>query len=77
MPVIFRRKIVCELEILMTNTNLPNDPVMLLSFVNTQLRDFYSSLDDFCGAFHIEAASLCEKLSAIDYEYDAATNQFR
>lgn len=61
----------------MTNTNLPNDPVMLLSFVNTQLRDFYSSLDDFCSAFHMEASVLCEKLSAIDYEYDAARNQFR
>ena len=27
---------------------IPNDPVMLLSYVNTQLRDYYSSLDALC-----------------------------
>ena len=26
---------------------IPKDPVMLLSYVNTQLRDYYDSLDDF------------------------------
>ena len=27
---------------------IPNDPAILLSFVNTKLRDFYSNLDDMC-----------------------------
>lgn len=55
---------------------LPNDPVMLLSFVNTQLRDNYSSLTEFCHAFNADAADITTKLGSIDYEYDAASNQF-
>ena len=27
---------------------IPRDPVMLLSYVNTQLRDFYPSLEALC-----------------------------
>lgn len=55
---------------------LPNDPVMLLSFTNTQLRDHYSSLTEFCKAYIIDEHSLTEKLHAIDYEYDCSINQF-
>lgn len=55
---------------------IPNDPVMLLSYVNTQLRDFYPSLDELCRALDLDAAVLCEKLAAIDYEYDKERNQF-
>ena len=29
-------------------TGLPNDPVMLLSVVNTALRDTHQDLDGFC-----------------------------
>ena len=29
-------------------TVLPKDPVILLSYINTQLRDFYPSLDELC-----------------------------
>ena len=32
---------------------LPKDPIMFLSYVNTQLRDNYSNIDDFCSAFNI------------------------
>ena len=53
---------------------LPNDPVMLLSFVNTQLRDNYSSLTEFCHAFDADTADITAKLGSI--EYDAASNQF-
>lgn len=59
------------------NTQLPNDPVMLLSYVNTQLRDYYPSLDEFCSAFSIEETELTEKLAVIDYRYDKKTNQFK
>lgn len=55
---------------------LPNDPVMLLSYVNMKLRDFYSSLDEFCAAEDADVDALAEKLSSIDYEYDEVTNQF-
>ncbi len=56
--------------------NIPNDPVMLLSFVNTQLRDYFTTLDLFCENFSVDRSELEEKLKSIDYEYNAATNQF-
>lgn len=33
---------------------LPQDPFMLFSYVNTQLRDVYSSLDEFCKATDVD-----------------------
>lgn len=56
--------------------NIPNDPVMLLSFVNTQLRDNYGSLDEFASAFGISKEIIEEKLKAIDYTYDKDNNRF-
>ena len=55
---------------------LPKDLVMLLSVVNTKLRDEFSNLDELCGAYGILADDLKGKLSAIDYAYDEGTNQF-
>ncbi len=55
---------------------LPKDPVMLLSFVNTQLRDHYPSLEEFAAIYQIDAAEVISALKTIDYEYDPATNQF-
>ena len=55
---------------------IPKDPVMLMSFLNTQLRDNYSSLDDLCGAYDLDAQEIRQKLSAIDCHYDADRNQF-
>ncbi|MGN0203947.1 MAG: DUF4250 domain-containing protein [Coprococcus sp.] len=56
--------------------NIPNDPVMLLSVINTQLRDHYPSLDEFCLSCDIDREKICEKLASIDYVYDPAINQF-
>lgn len=56
--------------------SLPKDPVMLLSFTNTQLRDTFESLDAFCINFQISEEVLSETLANIDYEYDEKTNQF-
>lgn len=56
--------------------NLPQDPIMLLSYVNTQLRDQYSSLEDFCAATDADRKELEEKLRAVNYEYDAKRNAF-
>lgn len=57
-------------------TGLPNDPVMLLSVVNTKLRDYYPSLDILCDEMNVEKEKLVAKLSMIDYEYDAGQNRF-
>ena len=56
--------------------NLPKDPVILLSFTNTQLRDTFESLDAFCINFQISKEEICAKLAALNYEYDSTTNQF-
>ena len=55
---------------------IPNDPVMLLSYVNTQLRDCYSSLDSFCEDKGIEKEELVEKMKSIEYVYEVDRNQF-
>jgi len=56
--------------------NMPKDPVMLLSFINLKLRDYYSSLDALCEDMQVEEQDICEKLAQIDYEYDPQKNQF-
>ena len=56
--------------------NLPKDPVMLLSVVNTNLRDFYSNLDEFCKAKDADKQEIIEKLKMIEYTYDEEKNQF-
>ena len=55
---------------------IPKDPVMLLSYVNTQLRDYYDSLDDFLKDKELSREGLIKKLASIDYQYDAELNQF-
>lgn len=57
--------------------NIPNDAVMLLSYVNTQLRDFHKDLDDFCKSADINKDELCNKLKNIGYEYKQDQNQFK
>ncbi|HIT32457.1 MAG TPA: DUF4250 domain-containing protein [Candidatus Enterenecus stercoripullorum] len=56
---------------------LPQDPVILLSVVNTKLRDEYVSLDELCAALDGDRQALEEKLTAIGYTYDPEQNQFR
>ena len=57
-------------------TGLPNDPMLLLSVVNTKLRDYYPSLDALCEDMEVSRKVLEEKLGIIDYVYDAQRNQF-
>lgn len=55
---------------------LPKDSVMLLSFVNMKLRDFYPDLDEFCKDYNITPAELSEEMKKIDYVYSYERNQF-
>ncbi|MCM1064783.1 MAG: DUF4250 domain-containing protein [Eubacterium sp.] len=55
---------------------IPKDPVMLLSFVNLKLRDFYGSLEALCEDLDVDRRELTEKLAFIDYHYDEEKNQF-
>ncbi|WP_295748916.1 DUF4250 domain-containing protein [uncultured Oscillibacter sp.] len=55
---------------------IPKDPVILLSFVNTKLRDEFSSLAELCAALDADEAVVREALAALNYQYDAGRNQF-
>ena len=57
-------------------TGLPKDLILLLSVVNTTLRDYYPSLDALCDDMDVSREVLEEKLGMIDYRYDAEKNQF-
>lgn len=55
---------------------MPKDPVILLSYVNTKLRDEFPSLSELCAALDADEAAIRETLAALNYEYDAGRNQF-
>jgi hypothetical protein len=56
--------------------DLPNDKMMLLSVINTKLRDNYSSLDELCEDLNTDKSGLIDKLKEIDYEYNSELNRF-
>ena len=56
--------------------NIPKDPVMLLSYINTQLRDNYPDMDELCSSLCLDRKDVDEKLASIDYEYDPEKNQY-
>ncbi len=56
---------------------LPNDPAILLSYLNTQLRDSYPSLEEFCKTNDCDRNEIEQKLAVIGYHYDAQQNRFR
>ena len=55
---------------------IPQDPVMLLSYINLKLRDKYSSLDLLCEDLDVSKTEIIEKLKSINYSYDEKLNQF-
>lgn len=57
--------------------NIPNDPMILFSWLNTQLRDTGMTLADFCADHELDAAALEEKLAAAGFRYDAEQRRFR
>ena len=55
---------------------IPKDPVILLSYVNTKLRDDYGSLDELCAALDLDESELKSQLERIGFCYDAEQNRF-
>jgi hypothetical protein len=55
---------------------IPNDPAMLLSFVNLKLRDYYPSLDALCDDLDVDKNIIVDKLAQIEYRYDDKQNKF-
>lgn len=56
--------------------SIPNDPVILLSFVNTKLRDFYPSLEELGRSLDVDTDEIIRKLGSIGYEYNESQNRF-
>ncbi|MDD3252989.1 MAG: DUF4250 domain-containing protein [Lachnospiraceae bacterium] len=55
---------------------IPKDPMILLSFLNTQLRDHYASLEELCRSFDLKAEDLEKQMRSVDYRYDHSLNKF-
>ena len=55
---------------------MPNNPMMLLSFVNMKLRDEYDTLDELCASFMVEKEDVIEKLASVGYEYNEENRCF-
>ena len=56
--------------------NIPKDPVILLSYMNTQLRDNYPSLEELCKSLCLDEKEITGKLEATGYLYNKEKNQF-
>ncbi len=56
---------------------LPKNPILLLSIVNTKLRDFYSNLDELCQDLDESKDEIIDILANAGYIYDKEINQFR
>lgn len=53
------------------------DPIVLLSVINTKLRDNYSSIDDLCDDLDYSKDDLDEILNKAGYYYNKETNQYK
>ena len=56
---------------------LPKDPVMLMSVLNTKLRDRYDSLEALCDDLELNRDELTIRLHEAGFDYDPERNQFR
>lgn len=56
---------------------LPQDPAMLVSFLNLKLRDMYSSLSALCDDLDEDESELLDRLKKAGYRYDEDLNQIK
>lgn len=61
----------------MGERKIPKDPVIRVSFINTQLRNYYAGLEELCRDFELSREELEESLRVAGYTYDEKENQFR
>lgn len=54
----------------------PQDPFILLSTVNTLLRDKYPTLAELCKSEDIDIDELTNKLASARFEYSIQNNKF-
>lgn len=54
----------------------PKDPIMLMSWANMKLRDYYSSLDQLCDDLEIDRKELEKTLESAGFTYNETQNKF-
>ena len=54
---------------------MPKDPMMLMSFINMKLRDFYPTLDALCDDMDVDRQELENKMAEAGLGYNAAANK--
>lgn len=57
--------------------SIPEDPAILLSYINTKLRDEFSSLNELCKSLCVSESEIEKKLASIGYVYSEKTNSFK
>ena len=55
---------------------IPKDPHILLSYINTKLRDEFISLEELCSSLDVEQHEVENVLNTINYIYDRKQNRF-
>ncbi|MCF0117953.1 MAG: DUF4250 domain-containing protein [Bacilli bacterium] len=53
------------------------DPNILLSYINTKLRDVYKRIEDLCDDLDLNKDEIDAILNSIGYIYDKAHNQYK
>lgn len=56
--------------------NIPSDSIILLSYINTKLRDTGQNFDELCSELCVEKSEILKKLESIGYTYDQEKNRF-
>lgn len=56
---------------------IPQDPFILLSYLNTKLRDFYPDLRSLCRDMGLNQEQIEDKMERVGFVYDQTTNQFQ
>lgn len=55
---------------------LPTDPNILYSYLNTKLRNDYSSIAALCDEMDEDESEIMRLMEAAGFHYDAGRNQF-
>ena len=55
---------------------LPKDPMLLFSFINKKLRDFYPYLEAHCQDMQVSKEEIVNNLKAVGFEYNPEQNKF-
>lgn len=56
--------------------NLPKSPFILLSYINTKLRDEYSNIEKLVEDLNVSKEEIDEILNKIGYFYDQDNNRY-